>query len=65
MKHILLFCLKGFETMEFSPFVDVTGWARNDFHHDIKVTAPMVAFELLKLLIGEEATLLVQTAMGF
>lgn len=29
---ILLFCCKGFETMEFAPFVDVFGWARNDFH---------------------------------
>ena len=24
---ILLFCCKGFEMMEFSPFVDVMGWA--------------------------------------
>lgn len=24
---ILLLCAKGFETMEFSPFIDVTGWA--------------------------------------
>lgn len=29
---ILLLCLKGFETMEFSPFVDVIGWARDDFN---------------------------------
>ena len=34
---ILLFCNKGFETMEFAPFVDVFGWARNDFHYDIDV----------------------------
>ena len=34
---ILLFCCKGFETMEFAPFVDVFGWARNDFHYDIDV----------------------------
>lgn len=34
---ILLFCNKGFETMEFAPFVDVFGWARNDFHYDIEV----------------------------
>lgn len=34
---VLLFCLKGFETMEFSPFIDVLGWARNDFHYEINV----------------------------
>ena len=34
---ILLFCNKGFETMEFAPFVDVFGWARNDFCYDIAV----------------------------
>ncbi|MBO5208246.1 MAG: DJ-1/PfpI family protein [Lachnospiraceae bacterium] len=34
---ILLFCLKGFEVMEFSPFVDVMGWARNDYGYDIQV----------------------------
>lgn len=34
---ILLFCCKGFETMEFAPFVDVFGWARNDFHCNIDV----------------------------
>lgn len=34
---VLLFCNKGFETMEFAPFVDVFGWARNDFHYDIDV----------------------------
>ena len=28
---VLLFCCKGFETMEFAPFVDVMGWARNDY----------------------------------
>ncbi len=27
---ILLFCCKGFEMMEFAPFVDVMGWARTD-----------------------------------
>lgn len=36
--NILLFCLKGFETMEFSPFVDIAGWARNDFGCDVTVT---------------------------
>lgn len=34
---ILLLCLKGFETMEFSPFIDIMGWARNDFDIDISV----------------------------
>lgn len=37
MKKILLFCCKGFETMEFSPFVDVMGWARTDFGEEIYV----------------------------
>ena len=34
---ILLFLAKGFETMEFSVFVDVMGWARNDYNHDVPV----------------------------
>lgn len=34
---ILLFLAKGFETMEFSVFVDVMGWARNDYAYDISV----------------------------
>lgn len=34
---ILLFLAKGFETMEFSVFVDVMGWARNDYGNDIQV----------------------------
>ncbi|MDE7280005.1 MAG: DJ-1/PfpI family protein [Oscillospiraceae bacterium] len=34
---ILLFCAKGFETMEFSAFVDVFGWAGNDFGCDVRV----------------------------
>jgi 4-methyl-5(b-hydroxyethyl)-thiazole monophosphate biosynthesis len=34
---ILLFLLKGFETMEFSPFVDVMGWGRSYFGIDISV----------------------------
>lgn len=33
----LLFLLKGFETMEFSVFVDVLGWARNDWGYDVPV----------------------------
>jgi 4-methyl-5(b-hydroxyethyl)-thiazole monophosphate biosynthesis len=32
---VLFFCCKGFETMEFAPFVDVMGWARNDFRIDV------------------------------
>ena len=34
---ILLLCLHAFGTMEFSPFVDVFGWARNDLGCDIRV----------------------------
>ncbi len=34
---ILLFLAKGFETMEFSVFVDVMGWARNDFGYGVNV----------------------------
>ncbi|WP_446899245.1 DJ-1/PfpI family protein [Clostridium sp. LBM24168] len=34
---ILLFLAKGFETMEFSAFVDVMGWARNDHGYDVSV----------------------------
>jgi len=33
----LLFLAKGFETMEFSVFVDVMGWARNDYGLDVSV----------------------------
>jgi 4-methyl-5(b-hydroxyethyl)-thiazole monophosphate biosynthesis len=33
----LLFLLKGFETMEFSVFIDVLGWARNDYGCDLPV----------------------------
>lgn len=33
----LLFLLKGFETMEFSAFVDVMGWAREDYGYDVPV----------------------------
>ena len=38
MTNILLFLNKGFETMEFSPFVDICGWARTDYSVDIHVT---------------------------
>lgn len=34
---ILLFCAKGFEMMEFSPFIDVMGWAKNDYHFPVSV----------------------------
>ena len=34
---ILLFLAKGFETMEFSVFVDIFGWARNDYDYPIDV----------------------------
>lgn len=35
---LLVFLAKGFETMEFSAFIDVCGWAKNDYHFDIEVT---------------------------
>jgi len=34
---ILILLAKGFEMMEFSPFIDIIGWARNDYDHDIHV----------------------------
>lgn len=34
---ILLFCAKGFETLEFSAFIDIFGWAENDYGYDVKV----------------------------
>ncbi|MDF2589468.1 MAG: putative protease [Anaerocolumna sp.] len=34
---ILVLLAKGFETMEFSVFVDVFGWARNDYGYDLAV----------------------------
>jgi 4-methyl-5(b-hydroxyethyl)-thiazole monophosphate biosynthesis len=33
----LLFLAKGFETMEFSVFVDIMGWANNEYKHDVSV----------------------------
>ena len=33
----LVFLEKGFETMEFSVFIDIMGWARNDYGHDTQV----------------------------
>jgi 4-methyl-5(b-hydroxyethyl)-thiazole monophosphate biosynthesis len=35
-KKILVLLAKGFETMEFSVFIDVFGWARNDFQIPIE-----------------------------
>ena len=34
---VLLLCLKAFETMEFSVFVDIMGWARDEENIDIEV----------------------------
>lgn len=34
---VLVLLAKGFETMEFSVFVDVMGWARNDYGYDVPV----------------------------
>ncbi|KXL52067.1 general stress protein 18 [Anaerotignum neopropionicum] len=34
---VLLLLAKGFETMEFSVFIDVFGWARNDYGMDVNV----------------------------
>lgn len=34
---ILLLLAKGFETMEASVFIDVMGWARNDYDYDVEV----------------------------
>lgn len=34
---VLVFCNKGFETMELAPFIDVFGWARDEFHYDVDV----------------------------
>lgn len=33
----LVFLAKGFETMEFSPFIDIMGWARNEYGYDTEV----------------------------
>jgi len=34
---ILVLCAKGFETMEFSVFIDIMGWARNDYQYPVYV----------------------------
>ena len=36
-KKVLVFLAKAFETMEFSVFIDVLGWARNDYGHNLFV----------------------------
>ena len=36
-KKVLVFLAKAFETMEFSVFIDVLGWARNDYGHPLFV----------------------------
>jgi len=43
---VLLFCIKGFETMEVAPFFDVMGWARNDFGQDVEVVTCGLAPEV-------------------
>lgn len=35
--RILVFLAKGFETIEFSAFIDVMGWAKTDFHCKVDV----------------------------
>ena len=60
IKKVLVFLAKAFELMEFSAFVDMLGWARHDYGHNLVFdnniitshcpeTAPNVAFELLKI----------------
>ncbi len=34
---VLLLCANAFETMEFSVFIDIMGWARDDYQCDIEV----------------------------
>ncbi len=34
---VLLLCANAFETMEFSVFIDIFGWARDDYQCDIEV----------------------------
>ena len=36
-KKVLVFLAKAFETMEFSVFIDVLGWAINDYGHNLFV----------------------------
>ena len=44
---VLLYCSQGFETMEASPFIDVMGWARNDFGYDVDVVTCGVTKEVV------------------
>ena len=44
---VLLFCAKGFETMEFSVFIDIFGWARNDYGYNIQVDTVGFSKEVL------------------
>jgi len=37
--NILILLAKGFETMEFSPFIDIMGWAQNENEYDIHVVS--------------------------
>lgn len=39
---VLVLCAKGFETIEFSAFIDVIGWARND--HDCPIDVDTCGF---------------------
>ena len=43
---VLLFCIKGFETLEVSPFIDVMGWARNDFGYDVELVTCGIEWEV-------------------
>lgn len=36
-KKVLVFLVKAFETMEFSVFIDILGWARVDYGHNLFV----------------------------
>ena len=36
-KKVVVFLAKAFETMEFCTFIDVLGWARVDYGHNIIV----------------------------
>lgn len=36
-KKVLVFLAKAFETMEFSAFIDILGWARVDYGHNLLV----------------------------
>ena len=36
MKTLILLA-KGFEMMEFSPFIDIMGWAENDYGYDTQI----------------------------